>query len=240
MIICIIIDDKPLAIDILAAYIHKIPFLKLAESFSSPLTAFQYLKEASVDLIFLDIQMPELTGLQFMSILQGKCKVIFVTAYSEYAMEGYEHDVIDYLLKPVSFERFYKAIEKARKQCELPSTIYNQAMNADNPSTDTNNLFVKTEYKIVRIPIDTILYIEAKQNYISIITTANSVMSLQSIKSIEQKLPANKFIRIHKTYIVSVDKIDTIERSRIYIGDIILPISESYREGFFKMLGAKN
>lgn len=240
MIDCIIIDDKPLAIDILADYINKIPFLKLAGSFSNPLTAFQYIKDASVDLIFLDIQMPELTGIQFMRILQGKCKVIFVTAYTEYALEGYEHDVIDYLLKPVSFERFYKAAEKARKQCELTSTVPKDVMNAEMSHSNAANLFVKTDYKIVRIPINTILYVEAKQNYITIITTENSVMSLQTIKSIEQKLSNNKFIRIHKTYIVSIDKIDTIERSRVYIGQITLPVSENYREAFFRMVGTRN
>ena len=240
MINCIIIDDKPLAIDILADYINKTSFLKLVDSFSSPLTAFQYIRETSVDLIFLDIQMPELTGIQFMKILQGKCKVIFVTAYTEYALEGYEHDVIDYLLKPVSFERFYKAAEKARKQCELTSTVSKEVMNAEMSYTDTNNLFVKTDYKIVRIQINTILYIEAKQNYITIVTGENSVMSLQSIKSIEQKLQANKFIRVHKSYIVSLDKIDMIERSSVHIGKITLPVSENYRKGFFKILGLKN
>ena len=239
MIDCIIIDDKPLAIDLLANYIGKTSFLKLAGSFSNPLTAFQYIREASVDLIFLDIQMPELTGIQFMKILQGKCKVIFVTAYSEYALEGYEHDVIDYLLKPVSFGRFYKAAEKARTQCELASGVSKDKASVEM-SSDTNNLFIKTDYKIVRIPINTILYIEAKQNYISVITNESAVMSLQSIKSIEQKLPVNKFIRIHKSYIVSIDKIDTIERSSIHIGKITLPLSENYRDAFFKMLGTRN
>lgn len=240
MINCIIIDDKPLAIDILANYISKTSFLKCVGSFSNPLTAFQFMREASVDLIFLDIQMPELTGIQFMRILQGKCKAIFVTAYTEYALEGYEHDVIDYLLKPVSFERFYKAAEKARTQCELTSIVLKDVMNAEIPSTDTNNLFIKTDYKIVRIPINTILYIEAKQNYISIITNENSVMSLQSIKSIEQKLPSNKFIRVHKSYIVSIDKIDTIERSSIHIGKITLPVGENYRDAFFKLLDTRS
>jgi two-component system LytT family response regulator len=240
MIDCIIIDDKPLAIDILADYINKVPFLKLAGSFSNPHTAFQYIKEASVDLIFLDIQMPELTGIQFMRILEGKCKVIFVTAYTEYALEGYEHDVIDYLLKPVSFERFYKAAEKARKQCELTSIVLKDVMNAEMPSADTNNLFIKTDYKIVRIAINTILYIEAKQNYISIITNENSVLSLQSIKSIEQRLPNNKFIRIHKSYIVSIDNIDTIEKSSIHIGETTLPVGHNYRDAFFKLLDTKS
>lgn len=240
MIDCIIVDDKPLAIDILANYINKISFLRLAGCFSNPHTAFQYIKESSVDLIFLDIQMPELTGIQFMRILQGKCKVIFVTAYTEYALEGYEHDVIDYLLKPVSFERFYKAAEKARKQTELTSTVLKEVVAAEMSDINPDNLFVKTDYKIIRISINTILYIEAKQNYIKVITSENSVMSLQSLKSIQQKLPNNKFIRIHKTYIVSIDKIDAIERSLIHIGKTILPLSENYREAFFSILGTKN
>jgi two-component system, LytTR family, response regulator len=225
MIRCIVIDDKPLAIDILTAYIQKVPQLELAYTTQNPLEALDYLQAHSIDLIFLDIQMPELSGLQFMKLRNGNAKVILTTAYADYAMEGYEHDVVDYLLKPIAFDRFYKAVEKARSRLDLV------------PGASDTSLFIKTEYKIQRIPLDDIRYIEAKQNYIAVMTSSGKTMSLQHIKSIEEKLPADRFIRVHKSFIVAVDKIDTIERSRIFIGEASIPIGDSYREGVFRRLG---
>lgn len=174
-------------------------------------------------------------------ILSGKCKVILVTAYSEYALEGYEHDVIDYLLKPVSFERFYKAVEKARRQTEI-TAIANKQGSFDSSLNHKviQSLFVKTEYKVVRISMNSILYIEAKQNYITIVTSDKRVMSLQSIKSIEEELPRNTFIRIHRSYIVAIDKIDSIKRSRIYIGKIALPVGQNYRDTLVKLIRNKD
>lgn len=182
--------------------------------------------------------MPELNGMDFMKMIKGKIPVILTTAYSEYALEGYEQDVLDYLLKPVSFERFYKAAEKARKLIEINQltgsiTEKDQKVKGD----EVNSLFVKTDYKIQRIPFEEILYIEAKQNYSVIVTTKEKVMTLQHIKMMEEKLPANKFMRVHKSYIVSIDKINTIERSRIKIGAFLIPIGESYRLFFLKRLG---
>ena len=235
MIRCIIVDDKPLAIDILKEYAAKISFLEVVHTTQNPVHALDYTRINPVDLVFLDIQMPELNGIQFMKILNGFCKIILTTAYSEYALEGYEHDVIDYLLKPVSFERFYKAVEKARKLIEQQTP----AVPAVQETTDNNSLFVKTEYRIQRIDFNGILYIEAKQNYISIVTNSGAVMSLQSIKSIEEKLPSAIFIRVHKSYIVSLQKIDTVEKSRIFIGNTVIPIGESYREVFFGRLGSR-
>lgn len=234
MIRCIIIDDKPLAIDILKEYASKIAFLEVVHTTQNPLEALEYARMNPVDLIFLDIQMPELNGIQFLKILNGSCKVILTTAYSEYALDGYEHDVIDYLLKPVSFERFYKAAEKARKSIEkeIPASVPAQEV------TDNSSLFVKTEYRIQRIDFNAILYIEAKQNYISIVTSTGSVMSLQSIKNIEEKLPPALFMRVHKSYIVALQKINTVEKSRIFIGNVVIPVGESYREVFFGRLGS--
>lgn len=166
MIHCLVVDDKPLAIDILCDYIAKLSFLQLVHATQSPLEALEFVHNNKVDLIFLDIQMPELNGIDFMKMLKGKIPAILSTAYSEYALEGYEQDVLDYLLKPVSFERFYKAAEKARKLIEINQltgsvTEKDEKVKAD----DLNCLFVKTEYKIRRIPFEEILYIEAKQNY---------------------------------------------------------------------------
>ncbi len=239
MIHCLIVDDKPLAIDILSDYIGKLPFLQLAYATQSPLEAIEFVRNNIVDLIFLDIQMPELNGMDFMKMLKGEIPIILTTAYSEYALEGYEQDVLDYLLKPVSFERFYKAAEKARKLIEINQltggSIAEKAQNVK--ADDLDSLFVKTDYKILRIPFEEILYIEAKQNYSVIITTKEKVMTLQHIKMMEERLPPNKFIRVHKSYIISIDKINTIEKSRIKMGTFLIPIGESYRLSFFDKLG---
>ncbi|MFT3826685.1 MAG: LytTR family DNA-binding domain-containing protein [Chitinophagaceae bacterium] len=241
MIRCIIVDDKPLAIDILKDYTSKISFLQLVYTTQNPLDALDYVRNNPVDLIFLDIQMPEISGIQFLKILNGAAKVILTTAYTEYALEGYEHDVIDYLLKPVSFDRFYKAVEKARKLLETAPAVAAPASVAADTSAaeskaDTNGLFIKTEYKIQRIDFSAIRYIEARQNYIVIVTTGEPLMSLQSIKSIEEKLPPAMFMRVHKSYIISLQKIDTIERSRIFIGEAVIPVGDSYRDAFFNRL----
>lgn len=232
MITCVIVDDKPLAIDILTDYIGKIPFLSLAYSSGNPLEALEFVHNNDISLIFLDIQMPELTGIQFMKILQGKCKVILTTAYSKYALEGYEHDVVDYLLKPVPFDRFYKAVEKAKKIIKAEAPTISNTLKNTSPS-QAEDLFVKTEYKIQRIPLDEILFIEARQNYVAIITPARQVLTLQNIKTIEEKLPSERFIRVHKSYIIAINKIDVIEKSSIQTGKHLIPIGDAYRESFF-------
>lgn len=238
MIRCLIVDDKPLAIDILKEYIYKTPFLELVHFAQNPIDALEYIRQHTVDVIFLDIQMPELNGIQFMKLLKGRSKVILTTAYSEYALEGFEHDVVDYLLKPVSFGRFYRAIEKVRKVIEMDKLNMPAEKNViDSNFATSSSIFVKTEYKVQRIPIESILYIEAKQNYIAIVTGAERIMSLQNIKTIEQKLQPAKFLRVHKSFIVCLDKIESIERSRIRIGNSIIPIGESYRSAFFQKIG---
>jgi two-component system LytT family response regulator len=236
LIRCIIVDDKPLAVDILNDYVRKIPFLTLSFSTTNPLLAINEIMENGADLVFLDIQMPQLNGVQFMKIVQGKCKIILTTAYPEYALDGFEHDAIDYLLKPISFERFYKSVQKAQ-----------QYFNSVAPRADSNNvqqllkeiefIFVKTEYKLLKINISEILYIEGMQNYISIYTTTEKIISLQNIKKIEEQLPKSQFIRVHKSYLVAINKIISIERSRIYIGNNCIPLGDFYREAFLKMIG---
>lgn len=236
MINCLVVDDKPLAIDILKDYIARLPFLNLIHATQSPLEALEFVSNNMVNLIFLDIQMPELNGMDFIKMLKGKIPVILTTAYSEYALEGYEQDVLDYLLKPVSFERFYKAAEKARKIIDL-NQLTGSKTEKNQKGDDVNSLFVKTDYKIQRIPFEEILYVEAKQNYSLIVTATEKVMTLQHIKTFEEKLPCNKFIRVHKSYIISIDKINTIERSRIKIGEFLIPVGENYRQSFFGKLG---
>lgn len=238
MIRCLVVDDEPLALDILEDYISKVPFLELVKTTTSAIEGLSLVQNGDIDLVFLDVQMPELTGLQFLKIMNGKCDVILTTAYSEYALEGYELDVTDYLLKPIAFDRFYKAAQKVlqQKQNSSPLPLAEVQVN-HNPH---NFIFVKTEHKIQRIYMDDILYIEGLKDYISIFTKSERVITLQNMKKMEDSLPAGRFIRVHKSYIVALDKIDSIERSRIQIKDKIIPVGDTYRESFFKLVDNRN
>ncbi|MCL6220323.1 LytR/AlgR family response regulator transcription factor [Zunongwangia pacifica] len=233
MIKCMVVDDKPLAIDVLTHYIAKIPVLHLTFSTDNPLEALNKVLEGEVDLVFLDIQMPELSGIQFMKIVKGKCLVILTTAYADYALEGFDHDAVDYLLKPVSFERFYKAIEKA--QLILKGLAEKDDVKTSETETKkiVSDIFVKTEYKLVRVHLDEILYVKGLQNYLSIYTTDEKITSLQTMKKIEEQLPTHQFIRVHKSYIVSINKIESIQRNRIRIAGITIALGEVYRKAFY-------
>lgn len=235
MIRCIVVDDKPLAIDILNDYIDKLPFLELTFSSTNPLPALNLIMEGKADLVFLDIQMPQLNGLQFMKIVQGKCKVILTTAYAEHALEGFENDAIDYLLKPISFERFYKAVQKAMHYFKA-SDVKPQTVVGLNTAKEADFIFVKNEYKLTRINIADILYVEGMQNYVAIHTQKEKIISLQNIKKTEEQLPKNQFARVHKSYLIAINKINNIERSRIYIGNHVIPLGDFYREAFYKLI----
>ncbi len=228
----IAIDDEPLALRLVSDYVDKTPFLELVGSFDNPLDAIDFLSTNSVDLILVDIQMPDLTGIEFTRSLENAPKIIFTTAYEKYAIEGFKLNAIDYLLKPFSYEEFLKAAGKAHKQVELESNAL--------PSIEANNkfLFLKSEYKIRRINFNDILYIEGLKDYIKVFITGDDkpVISLNSIKSLEQKLPEEKFMRVHRSFIVNLDKIDTIERSRIIFGKIYIPVSDQYKEKFQEYL----
>jgi len=235
---CIIVDDKPLAIDILADYTRKVPFLELVAVTSNPIEGLTIIREQQVSLVFLDIQMPELTGLQFMKIAGKQCKVILTTAYAEYALDGFEHDVIDYLLKPIAFDRFYRAAEKALHLIGRGTFDTHEKANAaeHTPEQQTEYLFVKTEHRIQKITLNDVLFIEGLQNYISINTTTERIISLQTLKKIEDTLPPKEFMRVHKSYIVALRHITSIERSRIFIGDTVIPVGDSYRDSFYKVV----
>jgi two-component system LytT family response regulator len=226
---CLVIDDKPLAIDILVDYTIKVPFLELAGTTTNPIEGLSIIREQDIDLVFLDIQMPELTGLQFMKIAGKQCKVILTTAYSEYALDGFEHDVIDYLLKPIAFDRFYRAAEKAKQMIGKSPDKSTQSNNETNPEY----LFVKTEHRIQKVNLKDVQFIEGLQNYISIHTSNERILSLQTLKKIEDALPSKDFVRVHKSYIVALRHISTIERSRIFIGNTVISIGDNYREGFY-------
>lgn len=237
MIRCLVVDDEPLALDILTDYIGKVPFLKLISATTSAFEALAIAQKDEIDLVFLDVQMPELTGIQFLKIINGKCNVILTTAYSQYALDGYELDVADYLLKPIAFDRFYKSVLKVQNTIQQVSP---QAPVKVIDNTINSFIFVKTEHRIQKIYLDDILYIEGLKDYISIFTKTERVITLQHMKKMEESLPAGRFIRVHKSYIVSIDKIESIERSRIQIGNKIIPIGDTYRDNFFKTIQDKN
>jgi DNA-binding LytR/AlgR family response regulator len=228
----IAIDDEPLALRLVSDYISKTPFLELVGAFDNPLDAIDFLSENGIDLIFVDIQMPDLTGIEFARTLENAPKLIFTTAYEKYALEGFKLNAVDYLLKPFSYEEFLKAAQKARKQAEL-ETGMPQSIEANNQF-----LFLKSEYKIRRINFNDILYIEGLKDYIKVYTTSEDkpVLSLNSIKSLEQKLPEERFMRVHRSFIVNLDRIDTIERSRIIFGKTYIPVSDQYKDKFQEYL----
>ena len=248
---CLALDDEPLALDILANYIQKTPSLTLVATCTEPMEALSLIQQGKVDLLFLDIQMPTLTGIQFLRVMNGKCKTILTTAYSEFALEGYEYDVVDYLLKPISFERFLKAVQKATGQLtindeQLPVNdinIKNSSQNFENQVINVNSqldfIFVKTEYKIQKLNLSDILYVEGLKDYVSIYTTTERILSLQTMKKMEESLPSNRFVRVHKSYIISLEKIESIERQRITIGKNIIPVGDIFHKDFMKMIGEK-
>ena len=245
MIRCLVVDDEPLAQHIVEDYISKVPNLKLVKSTTNPIEALTWVQEGGVDLVFLDVQMPELTGIQFLKIANGKAKVILTTAYPEYALEGYELDVVDYLLKPIAFDRFFKSVQKAQGIIQ-PSLKPAAALEQVQPQQQQQNdflsdfIFVKSEHKIQKVYLRDILFIEGLKDYISIFTPAERIITLQNMKKMEDALPERHFVRVHKSYIVSLNKIDSIERSRIWIGDKIIPVGDTYRDQFFKIIEGKN
>ena len=225
----IVTDDEPLAMELIADYVRKTPGLELILQTTRSLEALQWVQEGKADLIFLDIQMPELTGIQFMKIIRNSCMVIITTAYTDYAVEGYDHDVVDYLLKPVTFDRFLIAAKKA-----IAKSANMKSMRETAAST---GIFVKSEYRVQRISLSDILYVEAFRDYIVIYPPTSKIMTLESMKNMEQMLPANQFIRIHKSYIINCNRIDFIERGKVVIGKNYLPVGETYREKFMKEIG---
>jgi len=232
MITTIAIDDEPLALKLVSGYIEKTPGLKLLGKFDNPVDASEFLTDAIVDLIFVDIQMPDLSGIEFTRLLEKGTKVIFTTAFEKYALEGYKLEIIDYLLKPFSYEEFLTAVQKAQKLIRLEQKAVIRV--------EANNefLFLKSDYKIKRINLNDILYIEGLKDYVKVYSqnTPKPLLSLTSLKLLESKLPDNKFMRVHRSFIVNLEKIDTIDRSRIVFGKEYIPVSDQYKESFQEFL----
>ncbi|MFA5299962.1 MAG: LytTR family DNA-binding domain-containing protein [Lutibacter sp.] len=217
---CIVVDDTPLAVDKLEGFIKQVPLLNLLKSFNSGIEAISFMRTNSVDLVFLDIQMEQFSGLQFIESLQNRPKIVIVSAYSQYAVNGFDYSVTDYLLKPYSFERFLKAIDKAQNELGV--------------KLQKDYMFVKTEYRMERINFSDILFIEGRGAYLKIVTQKTNIMTLQNFQNMENLLPSDNFKRVHKSFIVAMNKIKNVERNIINIGEQSIPIGFSYRENFFK------
>jgi two-component system, LytTR family, response regulator len=221
---CIAVDDEPLALEKVVSFIESLPLLKLEAKFDRSVEALAYLSAHKTDLLFLDIQMETMTGIDLLAALPDRPQVILTTAYNEYALKGYEFEVCDYLLKPYSFERFAQAVNKASKRI---------AEKAPEMKDVPDFIFVKSDYRLVKIMLSDILYIEGMRDYRCIHTPSGKLLTDQTFGSFEEQLPASRFARIHKSYLVSLSNIESIEKHRVKIGKELLPVSESYRARFY-------
>lgn len=225
---CIIIEDEPLALEKTKDFVNKVPFLQLSATFDNALDGLTYLKNNKADLLFLDINMDELTGIELLESSKIDSQVIITTAYREYALKGYELQITDYLLKPFTFNRFLQAVNKAQENL-------NQRIADKQPDF----VFVKTENRLEKIMINDILYIEGMRDYLRINTMNKKIMTLQSFNEMEQLLPSHLVCRVHKSYMVAINKIESIERSEIKIGNTIIPVSATYREVLYQLINNK-
>ena len=235
MIRCIAIDDEMLALDLIEDNIKKVPFLELVQTCRSAIEAMEVLRNQPVDLLFLDIQMPDISGIQMLKSLHNKPLVIFTTAFSTYAKEGFDLDVIDYLLKPYSFERFLKAVNKVHEYMDLHDRAISQATTKEIVASPTY-LFVKADYKLYKINLCDILYIEGLKDYVKIYVAEKPIVTQMSMKTLEEKLPAHDFIRVHRSFIVAFNKIDFVQKHLLTIGKKEIPISEHYRDQLFSII----
>jgi DNA-binding LytR/AlgR family response regulator len=227
---CLILDDEPAALEVLEHFIGKVFFLNLVKKCEQAIEAMQILEENNIDLLFLDISMPDIDGLQFLKSIKSRPLVIFTTGYREYALDGYDYDIVDFLLKPFDFERFLKAVNKANNLISKTSRI---------PVVQTKAqqyIFIKADYKLMKINVDDILFVEGLKDYIKIYTRQKLYLTLMSMTAIEEKLPAGEFFRLHRSYIISLSKIDSISRHRVIIGEKFIPISLPYREKFYLII----
>ena len=236
---CAIVDDEPLAVELLASYVKKIPFLELCGKYNNATDALHGINEEPVDLLFLDIQMPELNGLELSKMLPENTRIVFTTAFNQYAVDGFRVNALDYLLKPISYADFLEACNKAMQWFQL---VQQNEQPATSPAEEEpRSIFVKSEYKLLQIDLDDIRYIEGLKDYVKIYTeqSPRPILSLMNMKAIEQMLPASRFIRVHRSFIVQKSKIREIERNRIVFGDVYIPIGDSYKQAFQDFINAK-
>lgn len=235
---CIAIDDEPLALDIIREYCKRIPFLDLVQTFDNAIETMQFLRENQVDLMFLDIQMEGLTGIQLLNALKNKPHIILITAFDHYAVQGFELDVDDYLLKPVSFERFIKGVNKVyeRAQQRLAEKQSDAQTIVPSAENEPDYFFIKTETRMEKVKASDILYVEGMGDYWRIVTTTKKIMTLMNARGLEDILHEPQFCRVHKSYFVSIGKIEFIERRSIKIGDIRIPVSDTFQKHFFELI----
>ena len=228
---CAIVDDEPLALSLLESYVNKTPFLNLTGKYSSAMQAMKELPDMKVNLLFLDIQMPELNGLEFSRMVDHQTRIVFTTAFGQYAIDGYRVNALDYLLKPISYPDFLQAANKALQWFDL----------VQKPE-EKESIYVKSDYKLVQIELKKILYIEGLKDYIKIYLedSPKPILSLMSMKSMEELLPANRFMRVHRSYIVQKEKIRIIDRGRIVFDKTYIPISDSYKQAFQSFLDERS
>jgi DNA-binding LytR/AlgR family response regulator len=248
---CIAVDDEPLALGLVAAFIDKTPFLKLVGRYSSAVEALQAIQQQNVDVIFLDIQMPDLTGIELARVLERASpggrgpRIVFTTAFNQFAVDGYKVDALDYLLKPFNYEEFLRAATKALQYTELvhrasaPAPLAAQPRATDTERKAEDYLFLKVEYQLVRVALDDVLYIEGLKDYVKVHlkherdgSSHKPILSLTSLKALEEKLPSSRFMRVHRSFIVALDKIEAITRNTIQIGTVTIPVSDQYKEQF--------
>ena len=237
---CAIIDDEPLAVELLASYVSKIPFLELSGKYTNATDALHGIGQNPVDLLFLDIQMPELNGLELSRMVPESTRIVFTTAFNQYAIDGFRVNALDYLLKPISYADVLEASTKAMQWFQLVHQS-EQATPASTVEEEPRSIFVKSEYKLLQIDLDDIRFIEGLKDYVKIFTESSPhpILSLMNMKAIEQMLPTSRFIRVHRSYIVQKSKIREIERNRIVFGDVYIPIGDSYKQAFQDFINAK-
>lgn len=229
MLSCILIDDEPLALNLLEDYVNTTPFLKLVAKCSNAIAAIEILEKESVDLVFTDIQMPNLSGMEFSKlILNAKTKIIFTTAFEEFAVESYKVNTIDYLVKPINYHEFLTAASKAKQQI----------LQDSNQSVIDDYIFIKSDYKLLKIDLKDLIYVEGLKDYLKFYTVNSEkpILTLKSMKSLEEELPKSQFMRVHRSFMVNLKKITTIERNRIVFGDTYIPVSEKYKDIFLKFI----
>lgn len=237
---CAVVDDEPLALGLMASYVKKTPFLKLVGAYSSAVQAMQEMHNHIVDLIFLDIQMPELNGLDYSRMIPQQTRVVFTTAFNQYALDGYKVNALDYLLKPVSYPDFLQAANKAQEWFNLIER--SQQPEKTEKEEDIQSIFIKSEYKLIQIELKNILYIEGLKDYVKIYeeNAPKPIISLMSMKAMEEMLPSDRFMRVHRSYIVQKEKIRIIEHNRIVFGNTYIPIGDSYKQVFQDFLNKRS
>ncbi len=241
---CIAVDDEPLALGLVSKFIEQTPFLRLKAKFHSAAEALKAIHDQKIDVVFLDIQMPDLNGIELARLLDSvpsRPRVIFTTAYNHFAIEGFRVDALDYLLKPFSYEEFLRAAQKALNYAELLSRQPNTHVPTEAPRTEPESdyIFLKVEYQLVRVPLNDILYIESLKDYVKVwlVGKEKALLSLTSLKALEEKLPPNRFMRIHRSFIISLDRITSINKTAVHIGKTLITVGDQYKDAFGEFVG---